>query len=103
MTFVSNVKAAFDNSADEKDRDSGELVSTIITTAGFAVMGLLAVNWLSTAVLNKAADVGTCIEKSNNYATTSAATTATDNTAACKNGSGGLKSFTTDTQYTGRK
>jgi hypothetical protein len=99
MTFVSNVKAAFDNSADEKDRDSGELVSTIITTAGFAVMGLLAVNWLSTAVLSKAADVGTCIEASNSYSKTTLGASAT----ACQNGKGGVTSFKSDTSYTGRK
>lgn len=101
MTFISNVQAAFDNSADEKDRDSGELVSTIITTAGFAVMGLLAVNWLSTAVLSKAADVGTCIEKSNSYSKTT--TTATN--TSCQTGSGGVTSFKTDTTsgYAGRK
>lgn len=99
MTFISNAKAAFDTSADEKDRDSGELVSTIITTAGFAVMGLLAVNWLSTAVLSKAADVGTCIEASNTYSKAAVANSG----AKCANGQGGLKSFTTDTSYTGRK
>lgn len=101
MTFISNAKAAFDTSADEKSRDSGELVSTIITTAGFAVMGLLAVNWLSTAVLSKAADVGTCIEKSNTYSKTATTTTNTN----CQTGSGGVTSFKTDTTsgYAGRK
>lgn len=101
MTFISNVQAAFDNSADEKDRDSGELVSTIITTAGFAVMGLLAVNWLSTSVLSKAADVGTCITESNNYS--KANSTAT--TTACSTKSGGISSFKTDATsgYAGRK
>jgi hypothetical protein len=103
MTFISNVKAAFDNSADEKDRDSGELVSTIITTAGFAVMGLLAVNWLSTAVLNKAADVGTCIEGANSYTATNAAAREAANATNCANKSGGLSSFKTDAGYVGRK
>lgn len=99
MTFISNVKAAFDTSADEKDRDSGELVSTIITTAGFAVMGLLAVNWLSTAVLSKAADVGTCLEKSDTYSKN------TTNATNCKAGSGQITSFKTDVNsgYAGRK
>ena len=99
MTFVKNIKAAFDSSADEKTRDSGELVSTIIMIAGFAVMSLLAVNWLSTAVLSKAADVGTCIEGANTA--TAAAQTASQ--SACANKSGGLKSFTADTGYSGRK
>lgn len=99
MTFVNNIKAAFDNSADEKTRDSGELVSTIIMIAGFAIMSLLAVNWLSTAVLNKAADVGSCIEGAN----TSSTAAATASKTACANGAGGLKSFKTDTGYIGRK
>ena len=102
MTFISNAKAAFDTSADEKSRDSGELVSTIITTAGFAVMGLLAVNWLSTSVLSKAADVGTCIEASNTYSKTSVSSSGT----ACANGAGGIKSFKDTSQnngYAGRK
>lgn len=97
MTFISNVKAAFNTSADEKTRDSGELVSTIIMIAGFAIMSLLAVNWLSTAVLNKAADTGTCIESSNAYSDKS--TTAG---ADCVKGNGGMKSFKTDKGYIGR-
>lgn len=99
MTFVNNIKAAFDSSADVRTRDSGELVSTIIMIAGFAIMSLLAVNWLSTAVLSKAADVSKCIEGANTSST--AAVTAAK--AACQNDAGGLKSFEVDTSYTGRK
>lgn len=99
MTFVNNIKAAFDSSADEKTRDSGELVSTIIMIAGFAIMSLLAVNWLSTSVLNKAADVSACIEGAN----TSSTAAASASQLACKNGDTTLKSYTADAGYIGRK
>jgi hypothetical protein len=94
MTFINNIKATFDASADDRTRDSGELVSTIIMIAGFAIMSLLAINWLSTAVLNKAADVGKCIEGSNNYAT------GTMTAAACKGNT--QTSFTANPDYAAR-
>jgi hypothetical protein len=94
MTFINNIKAAFDTTADDRTRDSGELVSTIIMIAGFAIMSLLAINWLSTAVLNKAADVGKCIEGSNNYATS------TMTAASCKGST--QTSFTANADYTAR-
>lgn len=61
MKFIANIKESFGN-VTEEERDSGDLVSTIIIIAGFAIAAILAINWLSTAVLNSAADVAECIE-----------------------------------------
>lgn len=69
MNFVNNLKNVFAGSAmDELDR--ADLVQTIIITAGFAVAGFLIVNWISTAIINKGADVAQCIEGANTYQTT---------------------------------
>lgn len=95
--FIDNIKSAFDTVAHDEKRDAGELVSFILTIAGFAIVALLAVNWLGTAVLNKAADVGACIEGSNTYTQTSSA-----NGTACAKGTGGMKSFKDDAGYKGR-
>lgn len=63
MTFIANIKETF-GAVDETKRDSGDLVSTIIIIAGMAVAAILTINWLSTAVLNSAADAASCIEGS---------------------------------------
>lgn len=69
--FMSNVNAAFDTAGFTESRDRGEIVSLVLTIAGFAVIAILAVNWLGTAVLNKAADAANCIEGSSAYNKTS--------------------------------
>lgn len=97
MTFVDNVKTAFDSSNDKKTFDSGQLVATIIMIAGLAILSLLAVNWIDTAILNKAADTGACVESSNTYLNKSSAAG-----VDCVKGDGGLESFKTDKGYIGR-
>jgi hypothetical protein len=95
MSFINRLKAVFDTSADENSRDSGALlISHLIMIAGFAIMSLLVVNWLSTAVLNKAADDAKCVEESNNYAKS------TMTAAACSDST--QTSFTDRSDYTGR-
>ena len=76
MSFIKNIKSSFAaDAALEAERDRGDLVQTLILVAGFAVASLLAVNWLSTALLNKAADAAQCIEGSNTYAVASVSAT----------------------------
>lgn len=68
MAFISNIKASFaTDAAVDAERDRGDLVQTLLLVAGFAVATLLAVNWLSSSLLNKAADAAECIEGSNTY------------------------------------
>lgn len=47
--------------------DAGDVVQTVILIAGFVIVAILVVVWLGTAVLNKGADAGKCIEGSNVY------------------------------------
>lgn len=63
--MIHNIKAAYAGMGEGDDR--GDLVSTLIITAGFAIAAILFVNWISTAVINKAADSAQCIESSNTY------------------------------------
>ena len=63
--MIHNIKAAYAGAGEGDDR--GDLVSTLIITAGFAIAAILFVNWISTAVTNKAADTAACIEGSNTY------------------------------------
>lgn len=65
MKFINNVKATF--ASTEVSNDRADLVQTVLLIAGFAVAALILVNWLSTAILNKAADAAGCIEGSNTY------------------------------------
>lgn len=67
MKFIENIRATFAQSFDGVSDDRGTVVETILMTAGFVVLTLLAVNWISTAALNKAADISGCIEGSNTY------------------------------------
>ena len=98
MKFIGNIKAAFAKNADTQDRDRGDLVQTIIITAGFAVAGFLLVNWISTALLNKGADIAQCIEGSNTYNTAGASANCQSANHASKAG----KSFKSDSVYQGR-
>lgn len=97
MAFISNIKASFaTDAAVEAERDRGDLVQTLLLVAGFAVATLLAVNWLSSALLNKAADASQCIEGSNTYKTS-------DSAAECQSADhASKKSFKKDDGYTGR-
>lgn len=63
MKFMENIKSVFTSEITE-DSDRGDLVQTIIITAGFAVAGFLMINWIATAVLDKGHGVAECIESS---------------------------------------
>lgn len=63
MKFMENIKSVFTSEITE-DSDRGDLVQTIIITAGFAVAGFLMINWIATAVLDKGHDIADCVEGS---------------------------------------
>lgn len=98
MAFISNIKASFaTDAAVDAERDRGDLVQTLLLVAGFAVATLLAVNWLSTSLLNKAADAASCIEDSNTYQSDKGG----ENCETVDHGAGD-NSFKKDKGYTGR-
>lgn len=94
MKFINNVKSTF--ASTEVSNDRADLVQTVLLIAGFAVAALILVNWLSSAILNKAADAASCIEGSNSY----------NNEASAKNceetSHSDEKSFKDDKAYTDR-
>lgn len=78
--------------------DSGDVVQTVILIAGFVIVAILVIVWLGTAVLNKGADAGKCIEGSNTYSQTSAQTQTN-----CSGGTADTaNSFTNDSGYKSR-
>lgn len=81
---------------DSQELDRGDLVSTIIMIAGFAIVALLLVNWLGTAILNKGADAAGCIEGANSYNSQQAAQNCQNQNHAENN------SFQKDDGYKGR-
>lgn len=93
--FITNIRSAFGADAASDKRDSGEFVSQIVMIAGFTMITMLLVNWLGTSVLNKAADVATCVETSNSYGKGDAK--ACNDTSHAK-----ANSFKKDAGYTGR-
>lgn len=92
--MIKNIKAVYAGELDGADR--GEMVSTLIITAGFAIAAILFVNWVSTAMTNKSADVAQCIEGSSTYASTTTANSC-ENADHSKN-----NSFKNDKGYQGR-
>jgi hypothetical protein len=94
MTFIQNIKATY---ADERsDTDRGDIVQTILLIAGFAIVAILVVTWIGTAVLNKGADVAECIEGANTYNVDGSNTACQDANHAADN------SFKNDSGYQGR-
>lgn len=94
MKFVNNIKTSFANTATaEANNDRADLVQTVLLIAGFAIAALVLVNWLSTAILNKAADAAQCIEGSNSYASGDSAKNCEEADHADSN------SFTEDSAY----
>lgn len=67
ISIKKNIREAFSGVCTEAERDRGDVVQTVILVAGFAVASFLLINWLTTAVLNKGADVAGCIEGSNTF------------------------------------
>lgn len=78
--------------------DRADIVQTVLLIAGFAVVAILVVGWLGTAILNKGADAANCIEGSSSYSSSSA-----EAGAACTKGAGSNNStFKSDGGYTSR-
>ena len=65
--FLSNVREGFAPTNNE-ELDSADIVQTVLLIAGFAVAVILVVGFITTAVINKGADVAQCIEGANVYA-----------------------------------
>lgn len=62
--FLTNIKEGF--GADE-DLDRGDIVQTVLLIAGFAIVVIVVVSWIGTAIMNKGADVAVCIEGANTF------------------------------------
>lgn len=97
--MISSLKDRIEARRHDGNLDSGDVVQTVILIAGFVIVAILVVVWLGTAVLNKGADAGKCIEGSNSYSNSNA-----DNADACAGGTAnqGNNSFTKDGGYTSR-
>lgn len=95
MKFIENIKSAYATDSNELDR--GDIVQTILIIAGFAIVCILAINWIGTSILNKGADVAACIEGSNTYNSASSA-------EACEEGDANTegKEYFEDEGYKGR-
>lgn len=62
-TMLSNIRNAYSEPADfNPDGGATFLIQAIFIISGFAVVSILAVNWIGTSILNKGADVATCLE-----------------------------------------
>lgn len=74
-----------------------ELVSTIMMTAGFAILSTLTMNWFSIVVMEESKETSACVASVNTYSTSSL--------NASKNACGvnEAKTFSTDSSYTGRR
>lgn len=99
--FLENVKNAFVAPTVTDESDRGDLVQTILIVAGFAIVSVAAIAWISTAIFNKAADTANCIENAGTYASTSSTAEKCKETHKDKGGEN-AKSFTKDDAYTGR-
>lgn len=68
MNFVNNIKTAFTPNADlVQDSERGDLVQTLIITAGFAVASIFVVLLITNSLNGKGADVANCISDSGNF------------------------------------
>lgn len=63
MTIVKNIKDAYGTS--DVSQDSASLVEYLLITVAVAVTAIIVIGWIMTAVSNKGADIGECIEGSN--------------------------------------
>lgn len=92
LTKIRNAYAL--EASDNADR--GDIVQTVLLIAGFAIVTILVVNWIGTAIMNKGADTANCIEGSNTYNASGSSTNCATQNAAKTN------SFKKDSGYTGR-
>lgn len=91
MTFVKNMKETFGKDAVVAvEADRGDLVQTVLITAGFAVAAILVIAWISSTVAAKGSQISDCVGGAGNFASANASADAcADNekgkTAADKN------------------
>ena len=78
-----------------EDADRGDLVQTVLLIAGFAIVAILIVTWLGTAILNKGSDAASCIEGSSGYNQNSS-------TDACQQNAASAHGFQSDAGYSSR-
>lgn len=96
--FLTNIKKGYDVT-DTENLDSADIVQTILIIAAFAVVVIIATGWIGTAVLNKGADVATCIEGSTTF---KKGDKGYENCAKTDHASVGNNSFKKDSTYKDR-
>lgn len=96
MKIKNNIREAFASESNESSDRAAITVEMVLTIAGLAIVAIALVAWLGTAILNKGADVATCIEEANTYVSSA------KSEKACKNGDTTNKSFTEEQSYKDR-
>lgn len=97
--FMNNLKSVFEGvSADEQDR--GDLVQTVIIIAGFAVVTIAVVSWISTAIFGLGADTAKCLTGVQSF--TGTATTTQENCEAQTHSEQAEDQIDADGTYQGR-
>lgn len=82
MNFVNNIKTAFTPNADlVQNNERGDLVQTLIITAGFAVASIFVVLLITNAMNGKGADVANCITDSGKFVGNDGSNKCEDNNA----------------------
>jgi len=82
MSFLNNIRAAF---ASDALADQGSLVETVLLIAGFAVVAILVVSWIGSAISGQAANVSACIANANASTVSTTNSTCTADTHGVKN------------------
>lgn len=68
MAFVKNIKETFGtDAAVAVEADRGDLVQTVLITAGFAVAAILVIAWISSTVAAKGSEISDCIGGAGNF------------------------------------
>lgn len=96
--MLKNIKNRIDARRHDGELDSGDIVQTVLLIAGFAIIAIIVVGWLGSAMLNKAADASACIEGANTYSSSG-----TDEQAsACEEGDNSVGSYKDNESYQSR-
>lgn len=83
MTFINNIKGAF---ASTELPDRGSLVEVILIISGFAVVAILVVSWIGSAIAGQAANTSACIANANASQASDLNDTCTSDTYNVKSG-----------------
>jgi hypothetical protein len=62
-----NIKERMNWRRHEEEADRGDLVQTVLLVAGFAIIAILIVTWIGTAILNKGNEAASCIQGASTY------------------------------------